>query len=386
MSFQPSVQSTAPVVRPVPAATLLMRRHHLAKSKLEMAFEKQSQVALMIGPDSFELSRAIEAFIDGLDERTTPVRLRRPQENALAALREINRAIGFDPKDLSLSDLQNVLTLFLEHQSKHGHRTVLCVEKADQQSMWLLDCVARLIKSSESSQMGSSLMVILSGANGLADMVRNPVFNVMRREAGRPIHLAPMSIFETRELLREICGSAGIHDIQNMFEFDAVERLHSISGGVPSNVANLFRECIAIVGRDGGRSATTEVVVKAARKLRATFAVDPEDSRPRPSLVPQSLETARRLLIRCPEQPPREYSLKPGRFMLGRAVTADIRLPSPAVSRRHALLINTGKAAQLLDLGSANGTLAGTERIHEVTLSPGTVLTLGDCQIEYAVG
>ena len=266
MSFQPSVQSTAPVVSPAPAATLLMRRHHLVKSKLEMAFKKQSPVALMMGPDSFELSRAIEAFIDGLDERTTPVRLRQPQENALAALREINRAIGFDPKDLSLSDLQNVLTLFLEHQSKHGHRTVLCVEKADQQSMWLLDCVARLIKSSESSQLGSSLMVILSGANGLGDMVRNPVFNVIRREAGRPIRLAPMSIFETREFLREICDSAGIRDIQNMFEFDAVERLHRISAGVPSNVARLFRECVAIVDSNGGRSATSKVVVKAARK------------------------------------------------------------------------------------------------------------------------
>jgi len=30
--------------------------------------------------------------------------------------------------------------------------------------------------------------------------------------------------------------------------------------------------------------------------------------------------------------------------------------------------------------------LAGTERISELTLSPGTVLTLGDCQIEYSVG
>ncbi len=52
MSFQPSVQNTATVVSPAPAETLLMRRHHLAKSKLEMAFEKQSPVALMIGPDS----------------------------------------------------------------------------------------------------------------------------------------------------------------------------------------------------------------------------------------------------------------------------------------------------------------------------------------------
>lgn len=386
MSIPPTALSAAANVSPALAGASLMRRHRLAKSKLEIAFENQSPVTLMIGPDSFELSRVVGVFIRELDERTTAVRLRQPQDNALAALSEITRAIGFDPKDLSLADLQNVLTLYLEHQIKHGHRTVLCVEKADQQSMWLLDCIARLIEAHDPSQIGRSLMVVLTGANPLTDMMRNPALDLMRREAGRPISLAPMSIFETRDFIRQMSDSAGALDIQSMFEFDAVERLHRISGGIPSNVARLFRECVAIVDRNGASAATSEVVVKAARRLRAAVVVDPRDSRPRPTLVSQSVGTARRLLIRCPTQSQREFSLKPGRFMLGRSVTADIQLPSPSVSRRHGLIIDTGNAPQFLDLGSTNGTLAGSERVREVTLLPGTVLKLGDCEIEYAVG
>ena len=71
--------------------------------------------------------------------------------------------------------------------------------------------------------------------------------------------------------------------------------------------------------------------------------------------------------------------------MVGRSGTADIQLPSPMVSRRHALLIDSGETIQVLDLGSTNGTFAGAGRVSEATLEPGTVLKLGDCEIEYLV-
>lgn len=385
MSIQPSVQETSTAVGVAPAATSLMRRHRLAQSKLERALEKQSPVVLMTGVDSFELDRVVNTFVGSLDERTTSVRLRQPQENALAALGEINRAIGFDPKDLTLSDLQNVLTLFLEHQCKHRHRMVLCVEKADQQSMWLLDCVARLIKATGSSQIGRSLTVILSGTNRLTDVLQNAAFDVIRQKAGAPIRFAPFSIFETREFVRQMSSSAGLGDIQTIFDFDAIERLHRLSGGVPYVVTSLFRECVAIVEKNQTGLATSKDVVKAARNLRADMADDSGLARPGPAIAQNAPATRRCLLIKCPDETAREFDLKPGRFMVGRAPTADIRLTSPAVSRRHALLINTGEEVQVLDLGGVNGTYAGGERITEATICPGTVLTLGDCQIAYSV-
>jgi len=385
MSVQPSVQDAAPDVDDAGAATALMRRHRRAQSKLERAFEKGDPVVLMVGADSSELGRVIGTFVDDLDKRTMPVRLRQPQEDALAALGEINRVIGFDPMDLTLSDLQNVLTLFLEHQCKHRRRTVLCVEQADLQSMWLLDCVARLVKSTESSQIGRGLMVVLSGSARLTSVLRNPAFDAIRQRAGLPIRLAPFSIFETKAFLRQVSESAGHGDIQNMFEFDAVERLHRVSGGIPYKVAELFRECVAIVKKNGGRTVTPNVVAAAARSLRTDLVIDRDSSTPKPALVRQSVASARRLHIRCPELPPRVFPLRAGRYMVGRAKTADIRLLSQCVSRRHALLIDTGDAVQILDLGGVNGTMAGTERISECTLTPGTTLTLGDCEIEYSV-
>ena len=364
MSLQRSASNAVKQNGATPAATSFLRRHSLAQSKLNRALQDQRPVAVMIGADSFELGRVTGEFVRSLDERTTGIRLRQPQANALAAFAEINRAIGFDPKDLTLSDLQNVLTLFLEHQCNHRHRTVLCIEKADEQSMWLLDCMARLIKSTGSSEAGRSLLIVLSGSNRLTDLLRNTAFDAIREKAGLPIRLPPFSIFETREFLRQLCNSAGIGDVQSMFEFDAVDRLQSVSGG---------------------RCATPKVVVQAARNLRAADSLGTTSASARPTAVRGSAETVRRLLIRCPDRPVQEFSLKAGRFMVGRMSTADIHLPSPAVSRRHALIIDSGEAIQVLDLDSTNGTFVQSERISEVTLKPGSVLTIGDCEIEYAV-
>ena len=385
MSVKFSVQEAGSAVGIAPAATSLSRRQEVAKSRLDTAFEQQRRVVLMLGADSFELGQVIGSFIDGLDERTTSVRIRHPQANALAAFAEINRAIGFDPKDLTLSDLQNVLTLFLEYQCNHQHRTVLCVEKADRQSMWLLDCISRLTKSTESSQIGRNLLVILSGAERLGDVLRNTAFGGIRKEAGPPIRLGPMSIFETRDFLSRMCTTMGFGEIQNLIEFDAVERLHHLSGGIPHVIAKLFRECVAIVTKNGVPSATCAIVSAAAGNLRADSIVDANIAAPKPVLVPALAESRRQLLIRSPDKPPQELTLTSGRFLVGRTATADIHLSSPTVSRRHALLINTGTMIHVRDLGSVNGVYAGTERIVEVTMEPGTVLRLGDCELEYRV-
>lgn len=383
MSAKSSVQDAGIGVQP--AASSLMHRHQVAKSRLDTAFEKERRIVLMLGADSSELGQVIGSFIDGLDERTTSVRIRHPQANALEAFAEINRAIGFDPKDLTLSDLQNVLTLFLEYQCNHNHRTVLCVENADKQSMWLLDCLSRLAKSTESSQIGRSLLVILSGANRLTDVLQNSAFDVLRKEAGTAIRLGPLSIFETREFLTRMCATTGYGDIQNLFEFDAVERLHDLSGGIPSVIARLFRECVAIITKNGVLSATREIVSAAARNLRAESALDAKIAAPRPVLVQSVPKPRRQLLLHCPDEPTRELSLKPGRFMVGRSAMADICVPSPKVSRRHALLIITKEVIQVLDLGSVNGVFEGTERVTEINLEPGTVLKLADCKLEYRV-
>jgi len=64
-------------------------------------------------------------------------------------------------------------------------------------------------------------------------------------------------------------------------------------------------------------------------------------------------------------------------YVVGRAVTSDIPIFDPTISRRHAELKVSKTAVQLKDLGSSNGTFINGERVSEGSLEPGDSVTFG---------
>ena len=62
---------------------------------------------------------------------------------------------------------------------------------------------------------------------------------------------------------------------------------------------------------------------------------------------------------------------------VGRALTNDVALLDPTVSRRHASLVVDESGIDLNDLGSSNGTFVNGERVERARLGAGDVLTFG---------
>jgi adenylate cyclase len=62
---------------------------------------------------------------------------------------------------------------------------------------------------------------------------------------------------------------------------------------------------------------------------------------------------------------------------VGRALTSDVPLLDPTVSRRHASLVVDDSGIELHDLGSSNGTFVNGERVERARLGAGDVLTFG---------
>ena len=65
------------------------------------------------------------------------------------------------------------------------------------------------------------------------------------------------------------------------------------------------------------------------------------------------------LLIRVPQQEPRDYVIKSGRHSVGRKGDNDITIADPSASRYHSELVHNQKTDSLTinDLASTNGTL-----------------------------
>ena len=71
--------------------------------------------------------------------------------------------------------------------------------------------------------------------------------------------------------------------------------------------------------------------------------------------------------------------------LIGRGDAADLFLDADGVSRKHAKIVNTGGAINLIDLGSTNGTYLNNKRIDVATLREGDRIQVGQVVMRYGV-
>lgn len=77
------------------------------------------------------------------------------------------------------------------------------------------------------------------------------------------------------------------------------------------------------------------------------------------------------------------YPLGADEILLGRHMSADIRLPDPSVSRYHAVMTVTNGVWSITDLDSRGGTFVNGHRVHRVRLNPGDTVRLGNAAMRF---
>lgn len=385
MGHQPNVQTESEQWgHTVPALSLITERHRVALDLMNLAAEHRRPLTILIGEGKFEANHVVSAFLSGLEDDATIVRLTKPYDDAMAGMREINRALGFEPKDLNLTDLDNILELFLEFQRKHHRRTVLCIEQAHLQAHWLLDHVRQLIDLEVEGHYG--LMVILSGQPKLNELLEQEPLAAVRATTGRKITLAPFLLAETTEFLRRRVEAIGTSDISELFEYEAISRIHELSGGVPDLVGTLCFKCLQIANQQGSGPVTEQLVEDAGKLLWQKPSVDAQA--PLHDLLDIGpMSTFReKLLISHAGKQVQSFPLRRGRYLVGRAEFAELCLTSKHVSRRHALITKSDTEVKILDLGSTNGTFVnGLRFTGDQALELGDVVTVGDVRMEFSV-
>jgi len=88
------------------------------------------------------------------------------------------------------------------------------------------------------------------------------------------------------------------------------------------------------------------------------------------------------LLVREPGGRSRTVPMAEGAIIVGRDPECGLVLDDRRVSRQHVRIASRGGFLVLADLGSTNGTFLRDERISEVTLGLGDLVTIGDSTIE----
>jgi type II secretory pathway predicted ATPase ExeA len=354
-----------------------------AIDRLGSSFDELRPVAIAIGEGKLATSFVIGRFLAGLDEETAVARITRPCANASDLMRQIVKGVGFDPKDMDVSDLQSVLRMFLSFQKGHGRRTVICMEQIQDSEWWVLDRIRHLVDLEVRGKFG--LMLVLSGQPGLQELLHTRPLNSVCLHAGQRISLTPFTMEETTEYIRRRVEGTPRDSIDKVFQFQAISLIQDITGGVPDALSALVSLCFDVAD-DAGIDLITADVVQRAQALQDNVAPLLSDDADAATVNLNGLQPrAGRLMIQMTGDEIHEMVVRHGHILIGRSKLCDIRVGSTIVSRYHALISYTPEGVMLVDLGSTNGTCVDGVRIGSHCLAAGETITLGDCRIEYSL-
>jgi type II secretory pathway predicted ATPase ExeA len=380
------VSPTAPAVRVEKASAFpyLTHGHTSALEQLGRAFEEARPVAILVGERTSSASYLIDCFVDAIDSDVTMARITEPCADADDGMRKVVQAVGLDPKDMSLADLENAFTIFLSDQSLNSRRTIICFEETQDEAWWVFDTVRRLIELQAKGEFG--LMVILSGCPGLNKLLVKPCFDVIRALAGPRIVLGPLTLDETRAYISREVESAEVADIGEVFDFDAVTLIHEVCSGVPDSLDDLCCKCIDLADKEGAGPVSADLVKKADKLLRQSRKTPLSSAKAKPKRVNGARSPAGRLIARMNGVVVQEQALSGGNILIGRDTLCDMPVTSSIVSRRHAVVVNSLDGVGLIDLDSKNGTFVDGRRIQRHLLQSGDLIAIGDCTITYVAG
>ena len=361
--------------------------HHLtpcdqsALRQLRQAFVRARPLAVVTGEGRLRFARVFEAFVAGLDANVDVVRFPEPSTDAKSCMRNIVSRIGFDTKDFSMPDLENILFMFLAYQKTHGRRTIICVEQADRCSSWVLDKLCALVQKEADDSCG--LLVVLAGRPHLSELLRDGPLQSIARHAGRPITIAPLRPAESKTFVNQYLESIGVDDPGRVIEYEAVAKLHAMAAGVPDALHDI---CARSVQRAESASAfpiSTEFLDQCKATQDREFAtVDAPAPSPRP--VISKIKPLDRIVVRSQDDQPSEYTIDNESIAVGRDPDSGIHLPGKLVSRNHALLVTSGGGVKIVDLGSTNGTYVNGDRIDESqVLEHGDSIEIGGFRLTY---
>jgi general secretion pathway protein A len=380
---QPQLLTTLPdlEVAQAPRSAFLTQCHRNSLEQLDRAFCDKRPLAVVIGEGKSTSRFVIRRFLSRLDEDVVTVRIAGPCESASDFMSQIISAVGFQPKEMTLADLESILSMFLSFQKAHKRRTVICIEQVQDCDWWVLDKIRSLVQAEESGRYG--LTIVLSGREDLKELLTKRPLKSVAHLAGKRISLAPLTLPETREYLRHRVEAEGKSSIEKSLAYHAIPLIHELSAGIPDAIRDLFGQCLVQAEEEGVDLVTKELVKRAYESQRELITRDYGDDEEETISTAGVYPLPGRLAVQLSGEALHEIKLRRGNVLIGRSKLCDVRVESKIVSRHHAIIHYTAESAILIDLGSTNGTKVDGYPVREHRLSAGETITVGDCQIEY---
>ena len=370
-----------------PSLPFISYRCRPALDQLRSAFAEAQPLAILNGGWASGASQLIRSFLTGIESDVVVAQISEPGPDAVLGMRQLLQSIGREPKDMILTDLEDMFTEFLCVQKIRHRRTIVLIEETQDNGEWALGMVHRLAESEIVEKSG--LMVILSRRSRLSEPPIATSLGKICDQVGQHISLSPFTLAETTEFIRWRIEAVPAVDISGVLEFHAITLIHELCSGVPDAVNTLVCKSIRLAFAEDKAPVTTDLVMKASKMLRLPPMMQHQRGEAGSALV-----EPKRIVVDSDSDPISVILTHNGNTLLettmdrpvltiGRSEENDLCINSKYVSRQHAILERHGAEVFVTDLGSTNGTYVNSQPIQDSVLIQRDIISVGRCRIKF---
>ena len=338
---------------------------------------KGARTRLLIGP----ASSGKTAILSHLAARPSPdavvLSCRGPKDSASEVLATLLLGAELGPWELTEIDQRNLFTVFVQQRRSQGRRIVLVIDDAHLLKAGAWEEIQRLLAFKLDEH--PALEVLMAGPPSLADeldlvpLVEPKDMLVHRLEAPT-----------ATDLFEYIAWRLDRFDMRHLVTPVAGHMIARLAGGRYAAVDVLCQMSLLLL-----RQLSLERVdARVARQAVATLG-----ARQAAKLEPPSQEESEHGL----DVPPQGYLLisRGGkvltratlgqRTLIGRSEHNDVCLPSPYLSRHHAVIVGTPQGYYVVDLNSINGLSLNGRTIERAVLCDQDLLVVGPFRLKVQI-
>jgi hypothetical protein len=303
---------------------------------------------------------------------------RGPKDDASGVLASLLLSADLAPWDLSTIEQRNLLTVFLQQRHLQGRRALLLIDDAHNFEEAALEELERLLVFKINKR--PALELVLVGPPGVAEHWQDTAARLGAR--GLTIHAVETPSQE--DVVGYLEWRLHRFDLEGFITPVALQTIARLSGGRYGAANVLCQMSLLLVRQLKLDRADDGVVRQAVAALATRQGAKPKGSFPRDA-------------NQAPDAPPNGYLIvsRGGKVLsrvtlrqhtlIGRSEHNDLCLPSPYLSRHHAVIVGTPEGYYLMDLNSSNGISLNGRRIERAALCDEDVLGLGPFRLKVQV-
>jgi len=339
---------------------------------------RPAQVRLLLGPSSSGKSTLLSHLALRLDPNAVVLQCRGPKHDAMGVLASLLLSAELTAWELSEIEQRNLLTVFVQQRRSQGRRVFLIVDEVHGIKPAAWEEIERLL--SVKYEKKPAIEILVAGPTSTAQHFQASEDGP--RDGGLLAY--NLSIASSEDLIGYLDWRLARFEMREALTAVAAQVIARLSGGRYAAADVLCQMSLLLLRQLNLDRVDARVVRQAVAALAAR-----QEAKLEPDSAPDTKDPL--------ETPPQGHLLitKSGkvvarstlgqRTLLGRSEHNDVCLPSPYMSRHHAVIVGTPEGYYLVDLNSVNGVVLNGQRVERAVLCDQDVLSIGPFRLKVQI-